>query len=54
MFWTIVLALLFVFLVLPLVWGVFMSIINAIFESSETLGCVALVVFFVILLVIIF
>lgn len=54
MFWTIVLALVFVFVVLPLVWGVLMAILSAIFDGSETFGWIALVVFVLIVLVIIF
>ena len=54
MFWTIVGAILFVVIVLPIIFNVVMSIINIAFESSRTLGCMALVVFFVIVMIIIF
>lgn len=54
MFWTIVGAILFIMIVLPIVFKIFMGILNVAFENSTTLGCIVLVILFIILLVIIF
>jgi len=49
MFWTIVGALMFVFFVVPVVLGLVLEIL-----ADEVLGCVALVVILIILMIIIF
>ena len=54
MFWTIVGALMFVFFVVPVVLGLVLEILADLFEEDEVLGCVALVVILIILLLIIF
>jgi len=54
MFWTIVGALLFVFFVVPIVLGLVLVILADLFEEDEVLGCVALVVILIILMIIIF
>ena len=54
MFWTIVGALIFVFFVVPIVLGLVLVILGALFEEDEVLGCLALVVILIILMIIIF
>ena len=54
MFWTIVGALIFVFFVVPVVLGLVLEILADLFEEDEVLGCVALVVILIILMIIIF
>jgi len=53
-FWTIVGALIFVFFVVPIVLGLDLVILELLFEEDEVLGCVALVVALIILMIIIF
>jgi hypothetical protein len=54
MFWTIVGALIFVFFVVPIVLGLVLEILAWLFEEDEVLGCVALIVILIILMIIIF
>ena len=54
MFWTIVGALMFVFFIAPFVIQLIAGVLGAMFDGSDTLGCVGLVVLLIILLVIIF
>jgi hypothetical protein len=54
MFWTIVGALMFVFFVVPVVLALALEILAELFEEDEVLGCVALVVVLIILMIIIF
>ena len=54
MFWTIVGALMFVFFVVHVVLGLVLEILADLFEEDEVLGCVALVVILIILMIIIF
>jgi len=54
MFWTIVGALVFVFFIAPILFQLVVGIIGALFDGSETVGCIGLVVVLLILLAIIF
>ena len=54
MFWTIVGALMFIFFVVPVVLGLVLEILADLFEEDEVLGCLALVVILIILMIIIF
>jgi hypothetical protein len=54
MFWTIVGALIFVFFVVPVVLGLALEFLAWLFEEDEVLGCVALIVVLIILMIIIF
>ncbi len=54
MFWTIVGALMFVFFVVPVVLALALAFLAWLFEEDEVLGCVALVVVLIILMIIIF
>jgi len=54
MFWTIVGALMFVFFVVPVVLALALEILAELFEEDEVLGCMALVVVLIILMIIIF
>ena len=54
MFWTIVGALIFVFFIAPFVIQFVMSILSAIFDSDEKVGCIVFIVIGIILLMLIF
>jgi len=54
MFWTIVGALIFVFFLIPIGLELGLRLLVALFEEDEVLGCVALVVILVVLMIIIF
>ena len=54
MVWTIVGALVFVFFIAPLIFQLVVGLIGALFDGSETVGCIGLVVVLLILLAIIF